>query len=191
MGPPAGTIACFLQSRRALPSPDPPVAVNRYINPASDLNCGSGDRLRLDWEHPQRTAVLPLLSAQLGIWFAQKLNGSSSAYKIGEYIEIEGPIDPGLFEEALQQRGLEKDTLRGQFQKHLGEPRQILGALPSWSMPFVDLTAASDPSAEAQAWMQEDLSQPIEPTRGPLFSFALLKVSSDRFFWYASYHHII
>ena len=159
--------------------------MNRYINPASDLNCGSGDGLRLDWEHTQRAAVLPLSSAQLGIWFAQKLQVSSSAYKIGEYIEIEGPIDPILFEEALQQVVLETEALRVQIEEHFGEPRQILGALPSWSMPFLDLTAASDPSAEARAWMQADLSRPIEPTRGPLFSFALLKISSGRFFWYA------
>ena len=39
--------------------------------------------------------------------------------------------------------------------------------------------------------MRADLAQPIEPTRGPLFAFALFKASSDRFFWYARYHHIV
>ncbi|MFZ2139328.1 MAG: amino acid adenylation domain-containing protein, partial [Xanthobacteraceae bacterium] len=39
--------------------------------------------------------------------------------------------------------------------------------------------------------MKTDLARPIEPTRGPLFGFALFKASPDRFFWYARYHHII
>ena len=39
--------------------------------------------------------------------------------------------------------------------------------------------------------MKADLAQPIDPTRGPLFGFALFKASATRFFWYARYHHIV
>ena len=39
--------------------------------------------------------------------------------------------------------------------------------------------------------MKSNLAQPIDPTRGPLFGYALFKVSDTRYFWYERYHHII
>ncbi|MGA6966304.1 MAG: condensation domain-containing protein, partial [Xanthobacteraceae bacterium] len=74
--------------------------MNKYINPVSDLNDGSANGLQLDWV---RADALPLSAAQLGIWFAQRIGPSASAYNIGEYIEIKGSIDPILFERALEQ----------------------------------------------------------------------------------------
>ena len=51
-------------------------------------------------------------AAQLGIWFAQRLDPLSAAYNIGEYLEIDGSIDPILFERALQLLVSETETLR-------------------------------------------------------------------------------
>ena len=58
-------------------------------------------------------------------------------------------------------------------------------------MPLVDVSAETDARAAAESWMQADLARPIDPTRGPLFGYALFKASADRFFWYARYHHIV
>src|SRR5215510_12544205 len=58
-------------------------------------------------------------------------------------------------------------------------------------MPTIDVSAEPDARAAAESWMQADLAQPIEPTRGPLFGFALFKAEDDRFYWYARYHHIV
>jgi hypothetical protein len=176
---------------RALPPPHHPATVNRYINPASDLNCSSGNGLQLDWVRAQDAEALPLSAAQLGIWFAQQINPSASDYNIGEYIEIEGSIDPILFERALRQVVLETEALRVQITEQAGEPRQVVGFPPAWSMTVIDVSAETDARAAAETWMRGDLARPIEPTRGPLFGFALFKVSPELFFWYARYHHII
>ena len=58
----------------------------------SDVSSEPGPELVSDQERTQSGGALALSSAQLGIWFAQKLNPSSSAYNIGEYLAIEGPI---------------------------------------------------------------------------------------------------
>ena len=58
-------------------------------------------------------------------------------------------------------------------------------------MPFIDVSDAPDPRAEAETWMKADLARPVDPTHGPLFSYALFRASPDRFFWYARYHHIV
>ena len=39
--------------------------------------------------------------------------------------------------------------------------------------------------------MMADLARPVAPVDGPLFGFALFKLSADRFAWYARYHHLI
>ena len=162
--------------------------MNKYINPVSDLNGGSGNGLQLDWA---RADALPLSAAQLGIWFAQRIDFSASTYNIGEYIEIEGSIDPILFERALEQVICETEALGLRIAEQAGGPWQVVGASPACSMPVIDVSAETDARAAAEAWMKTDLARPIEPTRGPLFGFALFKASPDRFFWYARYHHII
>src|SRR6266540_824332 len=132
-----------------------------------------------------------LSAAQLGIWFAQQIDPSSPAYNIGEYLEIQGSIDPILFEQALRRVATETEALRLQITDHADAPRQIIGPPASWSMPTIDVSAEPDPRAAAESWMQADLARPIDPTRGQLFGYALFKASADRFFWYARYHHIV
>src|SRR6516162_6673797 len=58
-------------------------------------------------------------------------------------------------------------------------------------MPFIDVSTEPDARAAAESWMQADLARPIEPTRGPLFGYALFKAADNRFYWYARYHHIV
>src|ERR1700730_14502640 len=135
--------------------------------------------------------MLRLSTAQLGIWFAQQLNPSSAAYNIGEYLEIHGSVDAVLFERALRQVVAETEALRVQIIEHAEDPRQLIGRPPSWSMPIIDVSAEVDARAAAESWMQVDLARPIDPTRAPLFGYALFKASDNRFFWYARYHHVV
>ena len=134
---------------------------------------------------------LALSAAQLGIWFAQKINPSSPAYNIGEYIEIHGHIEPVLFKKALLKVISESEILRVQFVERDGEPRQIVGDQYGWSLPVIDISAEADPRFSAEAWMKSDLARAIDPTRGPMFGFALFKVSETQSFWYARYHHLV
>ena len=135
--------------------------------------------------------ALALSSAQLGIWFAQKLDSDSAAYNIGEYIEIEGAVVLPLFERALRQVVAEAQSLRLRF---VGAGRRAAamgrraGGFP---LPIVDVSVAADPRAAAETWMKADLARPVDPTAGPLFGFAMFKASSERFFWYARYHHLV
>ena len=157
----------------------------------SDLSSDSGSELVSDKERAQTGGALSLSSAQLGIWFAQKLNPSSPAYNIGEYIEIDGPIVLPLFERALRQVVAEAQSLRLQFSEQAGEPAQRVGEPTAWSLPIIDVSGEADARSAAEAWMKADLAQPVDPVRGPLFGFALFKASATRFFWYARYHHIV
>ncbi len=133
----------------------------------------------------------PLSTPQLGIWFAQRLNPSSAAYNIGEYIEIRGRIIPALFERALRQVVTESEALRVRITEHDGQPTQVVDSTFAWPLPTIDLSSESDPRGAAEAWMRSDLTQLVDPIRGPLFGFALFKASDELFFWYSRYHHIV
>src|SRR6476469_6994352 len=107
------------------------MGVSRVVQSVSDLSSDSG--MEFDRGCAPDGEALALSSAQLGIWFAQKLDPGSAAYNIGEYIEIDGPVVLPLFERALRQVVSEAQSLRLQFFEEAGEPRQFIGAPTAWS----------------------------------------------------------
>ncbi|MGH3550594.1 MAG: amino acid adenylation domain-containing protein [Pseudonocardiaceae bacterium] len=136
--------------------------------------------------------VLPLSAAQREIWFAeQQLSTANRVYKLGSYLEIYGPVDPVLFERALRRVVEEADSLHVVFVEGNDGPQQVVKPLAKWLMPFVDVSAEPDPRGTAQAWMAADVDRPMDLARGHLFSYALIKLRSDRFLWYQGYHHIV
>ena len=134
---------------------------------------------------------LPLSAAQLGLWFAQKIEPDNPTYNIGGAIEIHGPVDPRLFAAAYEQAMIETEALRVRFIEDSNGPRQVIDFGSEISLPLIDVSAESDPEAAAEECMKADLAKPVDLLRGPLFWFALLKVAPDRFFWYQRYHHIV
>ena len=127
--------------RRAL------VAESRVVQSVSDVSSEPGPELVSDEERTQSGGALALSSAQLGIWFAQKLNPSSPAYNIGEYIEIEGPIDLPLFERALA-AGRGRSAIPASAVCRAGRRAgQVVGEPAAWSLPIIDVSAETDARA--------------------------------------------
>ncbi|MGH3693671.1 MAG: amino acid adenylation domain-containing protein [Pseudonocardiaceae bacterium] len=136
--------------------------------------------------------VLPLSAAQREIWFAeQQFKAANRVYKLGDFIEIFGPIDPALFQTALRRVIAEVDSLHVRFVEGSDGPQQVVKPLSKWLMPFVDVSDEPDPRTAAQAWLAADVDRPMDLARGPLFSYALIKLRYDRFWWYQGYHHIV
>ncbi|MGH3769933.1 MAG: amino acid adenylation domain-containing protein [Pseudonocardiaceae bacterium] len=136
--------------------------------------------------------VLSLSAAQREIWFAeQRLKTANRVYKVGECVTIYGPVDPVLFETALRRVVGEVDSLHVRFVEGGDGPRQVVAPLSDWLMPVVDVSGEPDPHTAARAWMTTDMARPMDLTRGPLFSYALIKVKPDQFLWYKGYHHIV
>jgi amino acid adenylation domain-containing protein len=154
-----------------------------------DMSNKRGTRIAGTVKH--YNAALPLSAAQLGLWFAQKIDPLSAAYNIGEYLEIHGVVDPTLFQLALRQVIGEAETLRIQFVELTDGPRQIIGPPSEWLLPTIDVSRDADPIHAAEAWMKADMERPLELLRDQLFMFALFKVASNRFLWYARYHHLV
>ncbi|WP_369200077.1 amino acid adenylation domain-containing protein [Streptomyces sp. PU-14G] len=137
------------------------------------------------------SASLPLTAAQREIWLAQQSAPANPVYNIGGYIEIPGPVRPAVFETALRRVVDETDALRLRFVEENGEPRQILGGHPDWSLRFIDVSTATDPRATALERMRAELRIPRPLDGAPLFTFALFREAPDRFLWYYANHHLL
>jgi nonribosomal peptide synthetase DhbF len=139
----------------------------------------------------EREMRLPLSAAQLGVWFAHKIDPANPIYNIGQSIEIHGPVDPSLFNAAVTQAAADTEAYRVRFIEEIDGPRQIIGPPSEISIPLLDVSAELDPQAAAEAWMKADLANPVDLLRDPLFRFALFKAAPARFFWYQRYHHVL
>ena len=133
----------------------------------------------------------PLSGAQSGIWFAQQLDPENPIYNAGEYVEINGPIDPERFESALRQAVRETEALHIRFGEDQDGPWQTICPPSDFSLHFFDVSLEEKPREAAERWMKNDLLQPVDLKKDPLFCQALFKVAPDCFFWYQRIHHIV
>jgi len=134
----------------------------------------------------------PLSSPQREIWFDQVLHPEVPLYNIGGYVQINGAIDPVLFESAVNLLVQRHDALRTVLVPGTGDlPVQtFLEDLPV-IVPFHDFSGENHPPPSALAWMQKQFVQPFDWYEKPLFDFALLKIDDHCFFWFMKYHHLI
>ncbi|NYV76462.1 amino acid adenylation domain-containing protein, partial [Streptomyces sp. UH6] len=136
--------------------------------------------------------VLPLTAAQREIWLAEQSSRTPiPGYRVGECLEIHGPVDPELFEAALRRVVDEVDALHVTFADDGDGPRQILRESWDWAPVHLDLEAEPDPRAAAREWMERDLARPLDLGRDPLFGHALIRLSATEFLWYLNYHHVV
>ncbi|MET9255602.1 amino acid adenylation domain-containing protein [Streptomyces sp. NPDC003717] len=132
-------------------------------------------------------SALPLTAAQSGMWYAQALDPASPAQNTAECLEIDGPLDPALFAEALRRTAAEADALRVRVEDTPDGPRQHLAEAVE-----VPLTVREDlDAAGAEAWMRADLARPFDLAAGPPFRHALFRVGAERWLWYQSVHHLV
>ncbi|MEV5602749.1 non-ribosomal peptide synthase/polyketide synthase [Streptomyces sp. NPDC052299] len=136
--------------------------------------------------------VLPLTAAQREIWLAEQSSPTPiPGYRVGECLEIHGPVDPELFETALRRVVDEVDALHVTFADEGDGPHQILRTTWDWAPAHLDFGAEPDPRAAARAWMERDLARPLDLSRDPLFGHALIRLSPTEYFWYLNYHHVV
>ncbi|MET8070404.1 condensation domain-containing protein, partial [Streptomyces sp. NPDC005271] len=151
-----------------------------------------------------RTLRRPVTAAQLGIWVAQQLQPDSPLYNCGAYLEIDGPVDTGVLEEAVRRAVEETEALRSYFAEDAedaedsegaaaGEARvrQIVVAAEPNPLCVRDLRDTADPEAAAHQWMSEEMVKPFDLAHGPLSDQTLLLLADDRSFYFHRYHHAV
>ncbi|CDR09437.1 non-ribosomal peptide synthetase [Streptomyces iranensis] len=138
-----------------------------------------------------RGTRLPLSTSQSEIWLGQQLTPESTRFRVGEYLEIHGPVDRELFESALRQAVAETEPYNTRFGADDGVPWQVLEPVTDWELPYLDVSGEAEPRAAAERWMRAEMARPTDLTRAPLFAFALFKLGPEQFAWYQAPHHIV
>ncbi|MPQ71606.1 MULTISPECIES: syringopeptin non-ribosomal peptide synthetase SypA [unclassified Pseudomonas] len=138
--------------------------------------------------------ALALTAAQRNIWLDQMTQGDSPLYNIGGYLEIDGHLDPEVFQQAVNLLIDKHDALRMvllEQRDEQGVPLQAFAAtLPVWVAPL-DLQAQADPRQAAASWMQRQFERAFKLDGGPLFRLHLLKLEAQRFYLVIHAHHIV
>ncbi|MGW5285223.1 amino acid adenylation domain-containing protein [Streptomyces collinus] len=134
---------------------------------------------------------LPLTSAQAGVWFAQQLDPLRRDFAIGEYLEIHGAVDSGLFQEALRRMLAETEALGMRFGEADGRARQWPAARAPFVLETLDVSGAPDPLAAAEARMRAELERPMDPATGDVHRQLLVRTGPASFCWMQGYHHIV
>ncbi|MFI6303358.1 amino acid adenylation domain-containing protein [Amycolatopsis thailandensis] len=136
-------------------------------------------------------APLPLSTAQREIWHASRADPGNPAYHLGLYLDLDGVVEVGVLRRALTRTLAEADGLRVTFAETSGEVRQFVHPATEVTLPLIDLGDQPDPDAAADTWIRERLSEPWNLENGPLFDFALISLSPQRFRCYLGFHHIV
>ena len=138
-----------------------------------------------------RGDFLALSAPQLEMWFAQQLEPDNSLIDNRVYVDIRGPVDRALFEETLDRLVAEAEALHLRFVDTPTGPKQYLGASPSATMSFIDVSSEQEPFDAARRAMLAAAGTTFDLSTGPLFSQTLFKLGDARYVWYQRYHHSV
>jgi hypothetical protein len=135
--------------------------------------------------------LYPLTSPQREICFDQMLHPSLPLYNVGGYMQIDGAVDPKLFEQAVNLLVQRHDALRTVLVPTSDIPMQTFLENCPVTVPFHDFSGEHDPRQAALTWMQEQFVQPFDLYEKPLCRFALLKIDENCFYGFNNNHHLI
>jgi enterobactin synthetase component F len=137
------------------------------------------------------SSSLPLTTAQRGLWVGQKIGSKHVTVNVAEAVELFGPIQPPLFQQALRQLTCEFETLRIQVVEHQGVPRQVIAPAHSGDFPYMDFREYPDPLEAARQWMMAEVIKPIDLAIDTLWFGALFRLGEAHYLWYHRAHHIV
>lgn len=133
----------------------------------------------------------PLTEAQVGLWYAQRLDVDNPVFNTGQFTAIEGALDVSIFREAVDAAMGEADVLAVRVEDGEGGPSQVVDADRRAQLEIVDLRSERDPRAMARASIERDLAAPLDPAIDRLAIQRLYIVGDRSFLWFLRVHHLL
>lgn len=141
----------------------------------------------------QRPQIAPLSFPQERLWFLDQLDPGTAAYNVPTSIPLQGALDLGALEEAIQEIVRRHETLRTTFSRRGHEPIQVIWPLRAVPLVVHDLRRqfASRRQSELDRIAAEEAFEPFDLTRGPLLRTVLVRLSDADSLLLITAHHII
>jgi iturin family lipopeptide synthetase A len=136
-------------------------------------------------------ASYALSSTQRRLWILHEIDRGSAAYHVPLHQRLDGPLDYTALQTAINAVISRHESLRTTFDVIDGEPRQIVHPAMTLVLDAHDVSAATDPEAEARALARSHSNEPFDLVRGPLLRTAVVRIAHDRHVLLFTMHHIV
>ena len=136
---------------------------------------------------------LELSFSQVRLWFLDQLEPGSAFYNVPVGWRLQGRLDAGALERAVQEVVRRHEVLRTTFALVDGRPRQIVHAEVAIRLPVSDF-GALPPGEREEVAKQEavaEANRPFDLARGPLLRGKLLRLAPEDHVLLLTLHHIV
>jgi amino acid adenylation domain-containing protein len=134
---------------------------------------------------------VPLTANQYDLWLDCQLTPDIAKYNIGGYITIEESWDEKQLNEVFKTLILRHDVLRLEIIEDQDKPQQNILPNINFNLPILSFHDSQNPEADARIWMKKDMQRPFDLSQAPLWRFAILRLSENKYCWYYAFHHLI
>ena len=139
-----------------------------------------------------RTGDLPLSFGQKRLWFLEQMAPGSPAYNIPLAIQIQGKLNPEVFEQSLNEIIRRHEVLRTNIQTIDGKPVLKIAPERMLKIKLIDLTSQS-PHLQAERAQEEAVAeskQPFDIATDLLLRVKILKFNETDYLLLLTLHHI-
>jgi non-ribosomal peptide synthetase component F len=135
----------------------------------------------------------PLSVAQEALWYRAVLAPTALTYNEAISIRKDGPLDVDALRRAFNAIVERHAAWHTTFDTVSGEPVQVVGPVPAFELPVLDLSELSDEQAERRAAevVAETARVPYDVRHGPLLRPRLIRFAADHHRLYLAMHHLI
>jgi non-ribosomal peptide synthetase component F len=142
---------------------------------------------------PSSDTAAPLSVAQEALWYRAILAPTALTYNEAISIRKDGPVDTDALRRAFNAIVSRHTAWRTTFDTVNGEPVQVLGPVPVFELPVLDLSELSPEQAERHAseMVAEAARVPYDVRHGPLLRPRLIRFPDDHHRLYLAMHHLI
>ncbi len=134
----------------------------------------------------------PLSYSQQQIWLHSQLAGPYLIYNEAITIRRHGELNVSALERSFAEIVRRHEAWRTTFQWDGEQAVQIIHPAPAKiEIPFDDLRAHPEAEQEARRLAMEDVRQPFDLTRGPMYRLRLVRLAEADYRFFLALHHII
>ncbi|WP_167376273.1 non-ribosomal peptide synthetase [Xenorhabdus vietnamensis] len=131
--------------------------------------------------------------AQEDVFNEQVLHGNIPQHNLGWYTLMEGEVDIAILQQVWVLLYQHVDILR--LHISVNSDNETIQYIQTQSDPesviFHDFAIHPEPEKKAKLWMQQQIDQPINFPNEILYQASLIRITSEKYYFFTKFHHII